>query len=202
MGGGGGALLGRSAATTFGFDESCVAQSTAPFSTNVTIEFGPSGVRQEGPNATSAEPCFTSSRSPATRDAPDLTSAKPAPRDKSTAPVAEVRRAEETGAHTLFACVSHRIWVLTSSAKATPGKANAQMSHVIFRIGTLLRAVCSNVNGYPTAGNGKRASQKTNSCAVARRSHQGFAILRSAKLASPLTSCSRATRAGSSSCRF
>src|SRR5687768_4819600 len=114
-GGGGGRLLGRSAATTFGSDESRVAQSTPSFSTSVTIEFGPSGVRQAGPKATSAEPCLTKRRSPATSDAPDLTSAKPVPRDKSTVPLAAVRRAEPAGAQVLFPCVSHRVGVLASS---------------------------------------------------------------------------------------
>src|SRR5829696_2425330 len=125
-GGGGALLLGRSAATTFGSDDNRAAQSTPSFSTNVTIEFGPSGVRQEGPKATSAEPCFTSRRSPATSDAPALTSAKPVPRDRSTVPLVDVRRAEAAGAQVLFPRVSHCIDVLTSSAKAAPGKVKAQ----------------------------------------------------------------------------
>src|SRR3954452_6685379 len=124
---GGGLLLGRSAATTFGSDESRAAQSTPSFSTNVTIEFGPTGVWQEGPNATSAPPSLTSRRSPAKRGAPVLTSAKPTPRDKSTVPLAEVRRAEGTEAHVLFACISHRPALPMSSANAALGRPTAQI---------------------------------------------------------------------------
>src|SRR5918993_4443712 len=170
-GGGGALLLGRSAATTFGSDDSRAAQSTPSFSTNVTIEFAPRWLRQEGPKATSAEPCFTSRRSPATSDAPSLTSAKPVPRDRSTVPLADVRRAEAAGAHVLLACVSQGVEVLTASAYAAPGKAKAQMIQISFRIALSMVAVCEDVRALQAAGNQLATGGIAISCAVAERPH-------------------------------